>query len=95
MQTVEHNQGVMKVANEVLRKDCEGVRRKICTNEMKIEVNEVKVKEPNEIQNQWKKYREQEQVNCKKIMKDTVREKEDVAKRRICLETLLRRENVL
>ena len=81
VKTVEHNQEVMKVENEVLRKDCDDLRRKICTNEQKMEVNEVKVKELNENQNQWKKDCEQEQVDFKKIMKDTVREKEqNVAK---------------
>ena len=60
----------MKVENEVLRKDCDDLRRKICANEQKMEVNEDKVKELNENQNHWKKDREQEQVGFKKIIED-------------------------
>ena len=56
---MEHNQEIMKVENEVLKKD---FRRKICAYDQKMEINEDKVKEWNENQNQWKKDREQEQV---------------------------------
>ena len=40
LKTVEHNQEVMKVENEVLRKDCDDLRRRICANEQKMEVND-------------------------------------------------------
>ena len=49
--------------------DCTG---QICRPELPTP----EVKELNESQNQWKKNCEQEQVDFKKIMEDTVREKE-------------------
>ena len=38
----KHNQKVMKVENEVLRKDYDDLRRKICANEQKMEVFKIR-----------------------------------------------------
>ncbi|MPC32819.1 hypothetical protein E2C01_026150 [Portunus trituberculatus] len=71
----------MKANTEVLMKNYDGLKNKVCASEKKMEDNEDQVKKISEKQNRWKMDQDQRRVSFKKIIEESAKEREqEVAK---------------
>ncbi|MPC84939.1 hypothetical protein E2C01_079693 [Portunus trituberculatus] len=81
VKSVEKGNEIMKANTEVLKKNYDDLKNKVCASEKKMEDNEDQVKKISEKQNHWKMDQDQRRVSFKKIIEESAKEREqEVAK---------------
>ncbi|MPC22791.1 hypothetical protein E2C01_015818 [Portunus trituberculatus] len=76
LKIVEKGNEIMKANTEVLMKNYDDLKNKVCASEKKMEDNEGQVKKISEKQNRWKMDQDQQKVSFKKIIEESAKERE-------------------